>query len=96
MHPFSILMFIFAGAILLYAGLLALTKDYNLIPRGHAAEPGDRKAYALACAKMLALVALAPLSAAIYGLFSLTLGAVMFPVGLVVCIGFGTRCFKGL
>lgn len=29
MHPFCILMLIFAGAILLYAGLLALTKDYG-------------------------------------------------------------------
>ena len=29
---FSILMFFFAGALLLYAALMAITKDYNILP----------------------------------------------------------------
>lgn len=96
MHPFCILMLVFSGAILLYAGLVALTKDYNLIPRGYAAAPKDKQAYAVAFAKVLALVALSPLSAAIYGFFSLTLGAIMFPISLIVCICVGSQRFKDL
>ena len=37
MPPLSILMLCFSGMLLLYAGLLALTKDYKLIPRGRFA-----------------------------------------------------------
>lgn len=33
-ETFSILMLCFAAALLLYAGLLALTKDYRMVPRG--------------------------------------------------------------
>ena len=31
-YGYSILMGIFAGALLLYAGLMALTKDYKMLP----------------------------------------------------------------
>ena len=30
-NGFSILIFIFAGALLLYAALMAITKDYNML-----------------------------------------------------------------
>ena len=93
MQPFSILMFCFSGAILLYAGLLALTKDYQLIPRGHATDPKDKRAYAAAFARVMAVVALAPLSGGIYGLFNVTLGFVALLVSFPVCIWIGVRLF---
>ena len=96
MHPFCILMLIFAGAILLYAGLLALTKDYGLIMRGYSTQPKDKKAYTMAFAKMMAVVAMSPLSAAFYGYFNVTLGIVALPLSMVVCIWLGTQFFRDL
>ena len=93
MSPFSILMFCFSGAILLYAGLLAVTKDYNLIPRNYTTNPKDKRAYTLALAKVLAVTALAPLSGGIYGLFNVPLGLVMLLVDFPVCIWIGIHCF---
>lgn len=96
MNPFSILMFAFSGMLLLYAGLLAVTRDYRLIPRGNAANPKDKRAYAAAFAKMMAVVALAPLGGAIYGLFSTTFGVILLLVDLPLCIYVGTWFFRGL
>lgn len=96
MNPFSILMFCFSGALLLYAALLALTKDYGLIPRGYAVKPKDSRAYAAAFARMIALVALAPLGGGIYALIDPALGAVMLGLGFVVCIWAGTGMFRDL
>ena len=55
-----ILMFIFSGAILLYALILAWTKDIGLIRRSYGAKIKDRKVYAVQFAKVLALTAIAP------------------------------------
>ena len=96
MNPISILMFCFSGALLLYAGLLALTKDYTMIPRNYAVKPKDPKAYAVAFAKMMALVALAPLGSGIYAQFNPALGLAALGVGLVICIWAGTRFFRNL
>lgn len=57
----AILMFCFAGMLLLYAALLALFKDYKMIPRHYAANMKDKKAYCVQLAKVIALVSLAPL-----------------------------------
>ena len=59
-YAYSILMFCFAGMLLLYAGLLALTGDVGLIPRNELVKMKDKKAYARQFAKVIALVALAP------------------------------------
>ena len=37
-HAISILLFLFAGLLLLYAGLIAATKSADLIPRDYAAK----------------------------------------------------------
>ena len=60
MNNVIILMFIFSGAILLYALLLAWTKDVGLIRRSYAAKMKDRKKYAVQFAKVLALTSIAP------------------------------------
>ncbi len=69
MTPYSVLMFCFSGALLLYATLIAVTKDYKMIPRNWAAKPKDPKEYASRFAKIIALVAAAPLLSGIVALF---------------------------
>lgn len=96
MNPFSILMFIFSGALLLYAGLLALTKDYALIPRGDAVAPRDKAAYVRAFAKAIAVAALAPMSAGFIALFSPALGGIMLVSNFASCIWIGTLFFRDL
>ena len=54
-------MFIFTGALLLYAGLMALTRDYNLVPfrARQSVKPKHPKEYMLQLSKIVALAALA-------------------------------------
>lgn len=63
-RAYSILMFCFAGMILLYAALLA-PGNVELIPRRWAVPIKDRKDYAKRFAKLLALLSLSPLSSGI-------------------------------
>jgi hypothetical protein len=66
-YAYSILMFCFAGAILLYAALMS-SGDASMIPRLYAAKAKDKKAYAKRFAKALALASLAPLSSGVAAL----------------------------
>ena len=68
---FSILMFIFSGALLLYAVLLAITKDYDMLPRRGAVpvKPENRKEYTFQISKVIALTALAPAAGGLAGLY---------------------------
>ncbi|MBR3570819.1 MAG: hypothetical protein IKN96_08525 [Oscillibacter sp.] len=65
-YAYSILMFCFAGAILLYAALVP--GNPGMIRRLYAAKVKDKKAYAKQFAKVLALVSLAPLSSRVAAL----------------------------
>lgn len=66
-YAYSILMFCFAGGILLYAALMS-SGDASMIRRLYAAKVKDKKAYAKQFAKVLALVSLAPLSSGVAAL----------------------------
>ena len=72
-YGYSILMGIFAGLILIYAGLMALTKDYKMLPfRARVSvQPKDEKRYMKQLAKVVALVALAPALSALTGLWKI-------------------------
>ena len=59
-HAYSILMFCFAGALLLYGILLVATKDSGLIPRADSAEMKDKKAYAAQFGKVICATSLMP------------------------------------
>ncbi len=99
LSPYSILMFLFAGGMLLYAALLGATKDYKLIMRYWVTKPKDKRAYAAQFAKLIALVACAPALSGIVGLFGDSDGivwialAVLF-AGLVAAIAFGVRLMR--
>ena len=90
-HAFSWLMFAFSGMILLFAGLLYLTGDPKLIVRSYAVKMKDPKRYARQLAKVLAIVALAPILGGLAGLFftgfrvgAATVGSFIGCIGLAV------------
>ena len=66
-YAYSVLMFVFAALLLLYAALVG-RGGFDMIPRGYAASVDDKKAYAKNFAKVLGIVAAAP---AVSGLIAL-------------------------
>ena len=95
-HAFSILMFCFAGALLLYGVLLVATKDPGLIPRADAVEMKDKKAYAAQLGKIVCATSLAPLTSGLIAWNGQHFGyaMIMLVVGFVICIWEGTKMMK--
>ena len=92
---FPILMLCFAGAIILYALLLAATKDVNLIPHSDKASIPDPKAYALRFAGIMGLVSIGPLASGIAGLiYDNKRAAIALIVGIVFSLWGATRLVK--
>ena len=97
-YGYSVLMGIFAAALLLYAGLMALTKDYNMLPyRSRASvKPKDKKKYALQLAKVIALVALSPALSSLVGLWNISVAVtVLFAAGILF-IWLGTKLMRNV
>ena len=97
-HAYSILMAIFAGAILLYAGLMALTKDYRMLPYHSqvSVHPKNPRLYMTQLAKVVALTALAPGLSALAGLWSMTAAVIVLIGGMVLCLWLGTKLMRGI
>ena len=92
----SIFMFIFAGAILLYALFLAVTKDYKMLPyRARiSVKPKNPKKYTVQLAKVVALVAAGIATGAGVGLWNMAVGAIVMVVCVIAAIWFGTKIVK--
>lgn len=97
-YAYSILMGIFAAALLLYAGLMALTKDYKMLPyrSRQSVKPKNPKAYMTQLAKVVALVSLAPALSSLVGLWSLLAALIVLLAGFVVLIWLGTKLMKNV
>ena len=97
-YGYSILMGIFAAAILLYAGLMALTKNYKILPvrATQSVKPKDEKRYMTQLSKVVALVALSPALSALTGLWNMTAALVVLIVSAVLFIWLGTKIMKGV
>lgn len=97
-YGYSILMGIFAGLILFYSGLMALTKDYRMLPlRARVSvQPKDEKRYMKQLAKVVALVALAPALSALTGLWNIIAALIVLVVSAVVFIWLGTKIMRGV
>ena len=95
-HAFTILMFIFAGAILLYAALMAITKDYNLLPfRARVSvKPKNPEKYMVHLAKIVALVAIMIAVGAAVALWNAAVGAAVMAVGVVAALWCGPKIIK--
>jgi hypothetical protein len=93
---FSILMFFFAGALLLYAALMAITKDYNILPfrASVSVKPKNPKKYTVQMAKIIALVALAIAFGAAIALWNGMAGALVMIVCVTAAIWAGTKIIK--
>ena len=92
MEGYAVLMACFAGFLLLYAALLAKTTDVQLIPRHYAAKIKNKKQYARGVAKVVALVALAPLASALTALVT----DAALPSLIVLIIGFILMLWLGI
>lgn len=97
-HAYSIIMAAFGVALLLYAGLMALTKDYKMLPyrSRQSVKPKDPKKYAFQLSKVLALVALSPLLSALAALWKIPAGVIVLFVSMILFIWLGTKIMKGV
>ena len=97
-YGYSILMGFFAGLILICAGLMALTKDYKMLPfRARVSvQPKDEKRYMKQLAKAVALVALAPALSALTGLWNMIAALIVLVVSAIVFIWLGTKIMRGV
>ena len=97
-YGYSILMGGFAGLILIYAGLMALIKDYRMLPlRARVSvQPKDEKRYMKQLAKVVAMVALAPALSALTGLWNMMAALIVLIVSAVVFIWLGTKIMRGV
>ena len=95
-YAYSILMGIFAGALLLFAGLMALTKDYKMLPfrSRQSVKPKDPKKYAFQLSKVIALVALSPALSALLGLWNNIVAVIALIVSMILFIWLGTKIMK--
>ena len=93
---FSILMFIFAGAILLYAAAMAITKDYNMLPYRSrvSVKPKNPEKYMVELAKIVALTAAAIAIGAAVALWNFAAGAVVMIVGVILALWAGTKIIE--
>ena len=95
-YGYSIIMFCMAGALVLYAGLLALVKDPMLIPRHYAARMRNKKAYALMFAKIIAMMAMPFAASGIVGLIwnedqTLVPAIAVLIIGFIACLYLSTK-----
>lgn len=97
-YGYSILMGVFAGAILIYAAVMAVTKDYKILPfRARVSvQPKNEKLYMRQLAKAVALVALAPALSALTGLWNMIVALIVLVVSAVVFIWLGTKIMRGV
>lgn len=95
-HAFSILMFIFAGAILFYAALMAITKDYRMLPYRSrvSVKPKNPERYMVQLAKIVALTGGAIALGAAVALWNNAVGAVVMLVGVVLALWAGTKIIR--
>ena len=95
-NGFSILMFIFAGALLLYAALMAITKDYNMLPfRARVSvKPKNPEKYMVQLAKIVALAAVMIAVGAAIALWNAAVGAVVMAIGVIAALWCGTKMIK--
>lgn len=94
-EAFSYMTLAFGGALLLYACLLWLTGDVNMIPKNQAAAIQNPKRYARTFALLILFLALAFLSGAWVGLFAGPLvGALSLVICLILAIWLDVRLWK--
>lgn len=92
-YGYSVLMGFFAVALWIYAGLLAIFKDYNMLPiRAQiSVKPKNPKEYTAQFEKVIALVACSPALSSLTGLWNMTAAFIVLLVTAVIFIWIGTK-----
>ena len=95
-NGFSILMLIFGAAILVYAAIMAITKNYNMLPyRAQVSvKPKDPKKYMTQLAEAVALAAVPILLGGAVGFWNAMAGLAVMIVGMAVCLYLATKIVK--
>ena len=95
-HYFSILFLIFAAAILFYAALMAITKDYDMLPyrARFAVKPKNPEEYMVQLSKVVALVGVAIGAGAAVSWWWAGIGVVIMIAGSIAAIWYGTKIVK--
>lgn len=93
---YAILMFAFAGLLLIYSLILYITKDSTMIMRDWAVKMKDKKLYARQFSKLTALVSLAPILSGITAFFgSIGLALAVLVGAMVILLIIGVKKIKG-
>ena len=97
-YGYSVLMVIFSAALLLYAGLMAIFRDYRMIPMRArvSVKPKNEKKYMAQLAKVIALVALSPALSALAGLWNPLAGLIVLILSAILFIWLGTKLMKNV
>lgn len=97
-YGYSVLMAIFSAALLLYAGLMAIFRDYKMIPMRArvSVKPKNEKKYMAQLAKVIALVALSPALSALAGLWNPLAGLIVLILSAILFIWLGTKLMKNV
>ena len=94
-HAYSILMFWFAAALLLYGIFLIYTKDTGLVPKSSSVKKKGKKAYIKILGEIILATSLVPLSSGLIAWNGRTLfGLIVLILGFIACIWEGTRMIK--
>ena len=89
-------MFIFSGALLFYAALMAITKDYKMLPyrAQFSVKPKNPEKYMVQLAKIVALAAIAIALGAAAALWNGLIGAIVMFLGVIGALWAGTKIIK--
>ena len=93
-HVFSIILFIFGGALLIYAGIVAVG-GYGAIFRNYATKVRDQKKYAKKFAKLIALFGLALVVSGFVALWRSWAGGIVLLAG-VISIAMNANALTGV
>lgn len=97
-YAYSILMGIFSAMILIYAGLMALTKDYKILPlrSRQSVDPKDKKKYTFQLSKVVALTAFSPALSALTGLWNKAAAVAVLIASMILFIWLGTKIMRNV
>lgn len=89
---------IFSALLLLYAGLMALFKDYKMLPlrARTSVKPKNEKKYMTQLAKIIALVSLSPALSALAGLWNMLAALIVLIGSAILFIWLGTKLMRNV
>ena len=96
MPPYTIFLLFFSAAILLYAALMAITKDYKMLPyrATNSVKPKNPKKYMVQLSKAVALTGLVPGLAGLAAIWSGIVAEIVFVGGLIITLWLSTKIVK--